>query len=150
MRVISKLSIVTMLGIFVLTSVAHAGGAIEVLKSSGCGCCIIWVKHLEAEGFKVETRDLDMGSLMQVKLKAGLKPGLTSCHTGRIEGYVVEGHVPAREIRRLLAERPHAIGLTVPNMPLGSPGMESGNEKEPYDVLLVNNDGSTEVFASYR
>lgn len=146
----NKLSIVAALGMFLLASAAQAGEAIEVLKTSGCGCCVSWVKYLEGQGFKVKTRNLDMGSMMQVKLKAGLKVDLTSCHTGRIEGYVVEGHVPAREIRRLLANRPDAIGLTVPNMPLGSPGMDAGNEKEPYDVLLVKKDGSTEVFASYK
>ena len=146
----NKLSIAATLGMFLLASAAQAGESIEVLKTSGCGCCVSWVKHLEGQGFKVKTRNLDMGSLMQVKLKAGLKVGLTSCHTGRIEGYVVEGHVPAREIRRLLSERPAAIGLTVPNMPLGSPGMDFGSEKEPYEVLLVNKDGSTRVFASYQ
>jgi len=88
---------------------------------------------------------------MQKKLGAGLKPALTSCHTGIVEGYVIEGHVPAREIDRLLAERPDAIGLTVPNMPYGSPGMgEPGPDADPYDVLLVRRDGSTELFASYR
>jgi hypothetical protein len=84
------------------------------------------------------------------KREVGLKPEQSSCHTGQIAGYVVEGHVPAREIRRLLSERPDAVGLTVPDMPLGSPGMESGDDRDPYDVLLVRRDGTTEVFASYR
>jgi hypothetical protein len=126
-----------------------AGESILVLKTLGCGCCLGWVEHLEEAGFVVETRDLAMGGLMQEKLAAGLKPGLTSCHTGKIAGYVVEGHVPAREIQRLLAERPDAIGLTIPNMPVGSPGMEYGDKVDPYEVLLVRRDGKTEVYAKY-
>ena len=90
-----------------------------------------------------------MGELMQEKLAAGLRPGLTSCHTGKVGGYVVEGHVPAREVQRLLAEHPDAIGLTVPNMPVGSPGMEYGGTTDPFDVLLVRRDGTTEVYAEY-
>jgi len=90
-----------------------------------------------------------MGDLMQLKLKSGLKVGQTSCHTAKIRDYVIEGHVPVREIERLLRERPAGfVGLAVPNMPLGSPGMEYG-EKEAYDVLLVRSDGGTEIYASY-
>jgi hypothetical protein len=89
-----------------------------------------------------------MGELMQRKLAAGLKPGLTSCRTGFVGGYVVEGHVPAREVRRLLAERPEAVGLAVPDMPLGSPGMEA-DKTEPYDVLLVHWNGSPQIYARY-
>ena len=106
---------------------------------------------MEENGFETEIRNLPMADLMQVKTEAGLKPGLTSCHTGKIDGYVIEGHVPARDVQRLLAERPDAIGLTVPDMPYGSPGMgEAGPDADPYDVLLVKRDGTTEVFASYR
>ncbi len=123
---------------------------LEVMSTNGCGCCIAWTKHLEKNGYTAEIENLPMADLMQVKIKAGLKPGQTACHTARIEGYVIEGHVPAREIDRLLAERPDAIGLAAPGMPYGSPGMgEPGPDAEPYDVLLVRRDGSTEVFASY-
>ncbi|WP_437344281.1 DUF411 domain-containing protein [Mesorhizobium marinum] len=102
-------------------------------------------------GFTVAEIDLSAAALDAAKAEAGLKPGQTSCHTARIDGYVVEGHVPAREVRRLLAERPDAIGLTVPDMPYGSPGMgEAGADADPYDVLLVRRDGTTEVYASYR
>lgn len=128
---------------------ALANQAIQVMKTSSCGCCIGWVKHLESHGFSVRSRDVPMATLMQEKAAAGLRPELTSCHTARIGRYVVEGHVPAREVKRLLIERPDAIGLAVPDMPLGSPGMEAA-ESEPYDVLLVRRDGSTTVFASYR
>ena len=124
------------------------GDSILVLKTSGCGCCVGWIEHLEQAGFIVESKDLPNGLLMQEKYAAGLKPGLTACHTGKIDGYVVEGHVPAAEIRRLLNERPDAIGLAVPNMPVGSPGMEFGTP-EPYDVLLVHRDGTSTVYARY-
>jgi hypothetical protein len=133
----------------VTVSAAHAGQTISVLKTSGCGCCLAWIKYLERSGFVVEARNVAMGDLMQTKLDAGLKPELAACHTARIEGYVVEGHVPVREIRRLLDERPDAIGLAVPGMPVGSPGMEA-DKGEPYQVLLVRKDGSTEVFAQYQ
>ena len=134
-----------------LPGVASAAQTIEVLSTSGCGCWISWARHMEENGFETEIRNLPMADLMQVKTEAGLKPGLTSCHTGKIDGYVIEGHVPARDVQRLLAERPDAIGLTVPDMPYGSPGMgEAGPDADPYDVLLVKRDGTTEVFASYR
>lgn len=128
---------------------AQAGQAISVLKTSGCGCCLAWIKYLERSGFVVEARNVAMGDLMRAKLDAGLKPELAACHTARIEGYIVEGHVPVQEIRRLLNERPDAIGLAIPGMPLGSPGMET-DKGEPYQVLLVHRDGSTEVFAQYQ
>lgn len=92
---------------------------------------------------------MTMGNLTQFKLKNGIGPKTASCHTARIENYTIEGHVPAREIRRLLTERPDAIGLSVPGMPLGSPGMDFGDDREAFDVLLIRHDGSTETFASY-
>lgn len=121
----------------------------DVVKSESCGCCGLWLRHIEAHGFKPTARNVALGELARIKARAGLKPDLQSCHTGQIEGYVIEGHVPAQDIKRLLAEKPDAIGLTVPGMPLGSPGMESGDRREPYDVLLVRRDGSTEVFSRY-
>jgi hypothetical protein len=136
--------------LFISAGAASAATGIEVLSTSGCGCCVGWVRHLEENGYVTDVKHLAMGELMQRKLVLGLRPGLTSCHTAVIDGYVVEGHVPAREVARLLAERPDAIGLVVPDMPYGSPGMgEPGPDAEPYDVLLLRNDGSTEVFASY-
>ena len=138
-----------LLGGLALSPAGAVGESIMVLKTSGCGCCLGWIEHLKRAGFSVDAKDLPMGALMQEKLAAGLKPGLTSCHTGKVAGYVVEGHVPAREIQRLLAERPDAIGLSVPNMPLGSPGMDFGGKTEPYEVLLVRRDGTSEVYAEY-
>ena len=129
---------------------AFAGEAVEVLKSASCGCCIAWGEHMRGNGFDVTERNLSTAELMAAKTRAGLKEGQTSCHTAHVGGYVIEGHVPASEVRRLLSERPDAIGLSVPDMPYGSPGMgEPGPDADPYDVLLLKRDGSTEVYASY-
>ncbi|MEE2951490.1 MAG: DUF411 domain-containing protein [Pseudomonadota bacterium] len=135
-------------GVFaLLSSSALAAESVKMFSTSGCGCCIGWMKHLEEAGFEVDNENLAMADLYAKKMGAGLKPGQTSCHTGFVGGYVVEGHVPAAEVRRLLAERPDAIGLAVPNMPAGSPGM--GTSDEPYDVLLVARDGTSTVYATY-
>ena len=129
-----------------ISQAALAAGSLEVLKSASCGCCVAWGKHMREAGFTVTERDLNAA-----KVEEGLKPGQTSCHTARIDGYVIEGHVPARDVARLLKERPDAIGLTVPDMPYGSPGMgEAGDDADPYDVLLVERDGTTEVYQTYR
>lgn len=123
---------------------------VEVWKSPTCGCCNDWIKHLEANGFQV--KGYDKGNIaMRKELGMPIKYG--SCHTAKVNGYVIEGHVPAREIHRLLKERPNALGLSVPDMPIGSPGMdgpEYGGQVDPYDVLLVQKNGSATVFASYK
>ena len=121
----------------------------SVKKTASCGCCQIWVDYLIAAGFKVKTENMVMGQLMKFKLDHGIKPQHASCHTGRIASYTIEGHVPMREIERLLREKPNAIGLSVPGMPIGSPGMEVGSQRDAYDVLLIKKDGSSEVFAHY-
>lgn len=131
----------------VLATSALAAPSVDVFSTSGCGCCIGWIKHMEKAGFEVSNKNLAMADLWAKKIEAGLKQGQTSCHTGFVGGYVVEGHVPAAEVTRLLAEKPDAVGLAVPDMPAGSPGM--GESDEPYDVLLVLKDGSTRTFASY-
>jgi hypothetical protein len=128
---------------------AVAQTAMTIVSGEGCGCCREWVKHLEASGFKPSITYVDPNALNQLKHDAGLKPDQTSCHTGKIGGYVIEGHVPAKEIARLLREKPEALGLTVPGMPYGSPGMGPASEAEPYQVLLVKKDGSTSIYASY-
>lgn len=118
---------------------------VTVWHSPSCGCCHLWAKHIEAAGFSVrlkETEDLD-----PVKKDHGVRSELASCHTARVGGYTIEGHVPAQDIRRLLAEKPDAIGLTAPGMPASAPGMDVG--AEPYDVLLMRKDGTTEVFARH-
>jgi len=122
----------------------------QVWKSPACGCCKDWIAILQREGFTVQTFD-DGNNAARERL--GLPARYGSCHTARIGGYALEGHVPVREIRRLLAERPDAIGLAVPGMPVGSPGMDGpqyGGRREPYDVLLVHRDGSSRVYASYK
>ena len=122
---------------------------IEVFKTATCGCCHDWIAHLKDAGFAVTAQDLEYDALADLKQAAGVQEGLVSCHTGRIAGYVIEGHVPAADIRRLLVERPEAIGLSVPGMPIGSPGMGPEDQREAYDVILIGRDGATMVFASY-
>lgn len=122
----------------------------QVWKSPTCGCCKDWIAILEREGLKVQA--IDEGNTA-ARARLGLPMKYGSCHTGLIGGYVVEGHVPVREIRRLLAEKPDAVGIAVPGMPVGSPGMdgpEYGGRRDAYDVVLVRRDGSATVWASYR
>ena len=123
---------------------------VEVWKDPDCGCCQDWVKHLRANGFAVKVND---GGNSEMRAKLGIPPKLSSCHTGLVGGYAIEGHVPAKDIRRLLQEKPQAIGLSVPGMPVGSPGMDQpiyGKRRDPYDVLLVTPSGETRVYASYN
>jgi len=121
---------------------------IHVYKSPTCGCCTDWVTHLEDNGFEVEVSEVD--NVTPVKIEAGLTPALASCHTAFINDYVIEGHVPADDIKRLLSQAPQARGLSVPGMPAGSPGMEMGDRKDPYQVLLFNANGQTRVFAEHN
>jgi hypothetical protein len=118
----------------------------EVFKSPDCGCCSEWVEHLRANGFTVTTRDVP--DVPAARRALGMPARYGSCHTARIGNYLVEGHVPAADIHRLLKEKPKAVGLAAPGMPLGSPGMESPRP-QPYDTLLVQSDGSATVFAKH-
>jgi hypothetical protein len=127
----------------------NASPVIEVWKSTTCECCGNWVKHLEANGFTVKVSAASPSMLDKVKKEAGISDKLASCHTAKIDGYVIEGHVPAPDIKRLVAEKPDAIGLTVPGMVAGSPGMEQAGKSDAYKVLLVKKDGTTEVFSNY-
>ena len=120
---------------------------IEVFKTPTCGCCSSWVDHLSAAGFTVEVNDV--ADTAPVRKRLGLPDRFGGCHTGVVGGYVVEGHVPAEDIKRMLAMKPAGIGLAVPGMPLGSPGMEVGDRKEPFDVILVDRAGRGSVFARY-
>ena len=137
-----------------LPGAAAAAGAeaplVTVTKSPTCGCCADWVAHMREAGFEVEVEDVSQGTLYRLKARLGLTPELASCHTATVGGYVVEGHVPAEDVRRLLAERPEARGLAVPGMPVGSPGMEIGDRRDPYDTLLIGRDGGTSIFARHR
>jgi len=129
-----------------LASMAASAASLEVYKSPTCGCCIKWVEHMRENGFDVKVHETQ--NLQPIKEKAGLRAGLGSCHTAFIDGYTIEGHVPAKEVKRLLEERPEAVGLTVPAMPIGSPGMEMGDRHDPYQVLLFDDKG-TKVYAQY-
>lgn len=145
----------------VLASVAMASPAaaatgairkpvVQVWKGPACGCCKDWIAHLQANGFEVHASD---AGNTDARKRLGIDSRYGSCHTGLVGGYAIEGHVPAREIHRLLRERPKAVGLAVPGMPIGSPGMdgpEYGGRKDAYDVLLVLKDGSATVYQTYR
>lgn len=117
--------------------------AVTVYKSPTCGCCGNWVDHLEANGYEVTTVETE--DLSPVKAEHGVRPEYASCHTALVEGYVIEGHVPADVIDRLLRERPDVAGLTVPGMPMGSPGME-GPRRDPYNVLTFDAAGNTTIY----
>ena len=125
---------------------------VEIWKSPTCGCCGEWIKHLEANGFM--TRVNLIPDTAPVRKRVGFDEKHGSCHTALVQGYALEGHVPAREVKRLLKERPAGVvGIAVPGMPLGSPGMDLpsyGGRKMPYDVLLVKRDGTSQVYQSYR
>lgn len=125
---------------------ASAADAVDVYKSPYCGCCEQWVEHLQQAGFAVRTHDVN--DVPAARQRLGMPERLGSCHTAKVAGYVVEGHVPAADIQRLLKEKPKAIGLAVPSMPPGSPGMESP-KPVPYNTLLVQAGGATTVFAKH-
>lgn len=115
-----------------------------VYKTATCGCCNGWIEHLEAAGFTVDARDTR--DLMVVKRDAGVPTQLSSCHTAIVDGYVVEGHIPAEHVKSLLADRPDVAGIAVPGMPIGSPGMEGANP-QPYQVYSFTRDGQAAVYA---
>lgn len=125
---------------------------VEVWKSPTCGCCGEWIKHLQANGFATKTHLVP--DTAPVRRRVGFDEKFGSCHTALVGGYALEGHVPAREIKRLLKEKPAGVvGIAVPGMPLGSPGMDLpsyGGRKMPYDVVLVKRDGTSSVYQSYR
>ena len=139
-----------LLGLATLGGVPTAVAAddeVVMYKDPNCGCCGKWAEHMRTHGFKVkEVATTQMG---QVKGEAGVPQALGSCHTAKVGGYVVEGHVPAADVRRMLTEKPAIAGISAPGMPMGSPGMEMGDHKDRYDVLLLAADGTTSVFASH-
>ena len=122
---------------------------IHVMKDPNCGCCGAWIEILQRDGFDVSTETSFGTALSRYKMDNGIPAKMASCHTAKIEGYMIEGHVPTADIRRLLRERPDAVGLSVPGMPYGSPGMGPEERREAYDVFLIRQDGRTEVFTSY-
>ena len=139
----------TILFLALITSSVFAmeGKTMTVYKSPFCGCCAKWIDIMKSKGFEVKT--IETNEVNTIKQKAGLQAGQTSCHTAFVDGYVVEGHVDYSAVKKMLVEKPNIIGITVPGMPVGSPGMEQGNTKQAYDVLYVNKDGSTGVYESH-
>ena len=156
MNVLNRRSaIVAALGLLGTAGLTRAADqpTVEVWKSPTCGCCKDWVTHMESHGFTVRVHDTGNTTMRQ---RLGLPQHLGSCHTALVGGYVVEGHVPAEDVKRLLKEKPTALGLTVPGMPVGSPGMDGpayGGRRDPYDVLLVSGRGdaaTTKVWRAVR
>jgi hypothetical protein len=133
-----------------IAGLAQSAPAIHVMKDPNCGCCKAWMNILAEEGFAVTSEDGFGSLLIRYKLDNGVPQKMMSCHTAKVDGYVIEGHVPPADIHRLLAERPDAVGLAVPDMPFGSPGMGPQDRREAYDVFLIRRDGGTEVFHSYK
>jgi hypothetical protein len=122
---------------------------IHVVKNPQCGCCNAWIKILTDQDFNVTTENSSGSLLTEFKIESGIPKDMMSCHTAKVGGYFIEGHVPVSDIRRVIAERPDALGLAVPAMPYGSPGMGPEEERDAYDVFIVRTDGSTEVFQHY-
>jgi hypothetical protein len=133
----------------VVRSGAQKAPAIQVYKDPTCGCCALWVEHLRKAGFTATVTDVE--DMTAMKNKHGVPPRARSCHTGVVGNYVIEGHVPAEDVLRLLKQRPAVAGLAVPGMPIGSPGMEvAGMKPQAYDVLAFDKAGQTTVFASHN
>ena len=126
-----------------------ANRTVLVYKSPTCGCCTLWTEHLRANGFQVEAQNVSDARLLALEQEAGIGDDLASCHTAKVGGYVVEGHVPATDIQRLLKERPPVTGIAVPGMPLGSPGMEQGGRRDSFKVIAFSKGGRRSVFASH-
>lgn len=146
-RFLGSLVAAPMAAWLVLPAAVNAGQLVEVWKDSTCGCCKDWIALLRKAGFTVTAHD---SGNVSARAKAGIARQYGSCHTALVEGYAIEGHVPVREIQRILKERPDAIGLAVPGMVVGSPGMEQGGRVDPYTVLLLHRDGGTSSYAKYR
>ena len=143
---LSRRALLTATPAFVLLPVSVRAEAAVFYRNPGCGCCHIWSEKMKAAGFAITL--VDSYALAAEQAKLGVPEELQDCHAGLLEGYVISGHVPPGDVKRLLAERPKGVGLAVPGMPVGSPGMEGG-KNEPYAVLLFQTDGTTSSFATY-
>lgn len=139
-------TLIILLSLMASSNLALAAERVDVFKSPYCGCCGKWVEHMRKAGFDVVTTDVSDVSVAR-KL-GGMPDRFGSCHTAKVGGYIVEGHVPAADVQRLLKEKPKAVGLAAPGMPQGAPGMET-NHPQPYDTLLIQADGSSKVFANH-
>jgi hypothetical protein len=152
-RILTFTLLTAVLGIAIATSAQTKAPATStkmvVYKTASCGCCKMWVDYMKKNGFDVEAKDVSSDEVRAVSKAAGLKEDGTSCHTAKVGNYIVEGHVPAEDIQRMLKEQPAIAGIAAPGMPQGSPGMEQGS-KEPYDVITFTKDGKTAVYAKHR
>lgn len=144
-----KTQITTLLAPLALIACAQAASAkvIEVAKSPYCGCCTAWIEHMREAGFTVQVTDVEDVTPLATEL--GVPVELRSCHTAKVEGYAIEGHVPAEDVKRLIEQKPDALGLAVPGMPIGSPGMEHSGRSDRYQVVLIARDGKHTVFATH-
>lgn len=152
-RSVTRRGLLLALGALPLVSLAknEPKTFVEVWKDPGCGCCKDWIKHLEADGFAVKMNETSNPAAIRAKL--GIPQQMGSCHTALVNGYAIEGHVPAEDIRRLLREKPHAVGLAAPGMPVGAPGMDGPayqGRRDPYQVLLVLRNGDSRLFAMHN
>ena len=141
-----RIFLIALLFLLPINAFANQLPKATVWKSPYCGCCGKWIDHMKAAGFQVETRNVEQ--MQSIKRQAGIPEKLESCHTAVIGGYLIEGHVPAADIKRLLAEKRKTRGLAVPGMPSGSPGMENG-EHDPYEVVTFDKKGTTSVFSKH-
>ncbi len=156
MKLIKGVVILAMVGIFYWLPIAGNAQAsvwdkkeVTVYRSPSCSCCGNWIKHMENHGFKI-AYDLKTENMEAIKQHFNVPQQLESCHTAIIDNYVMEGHVPADDIKRFIAQSPKQTGLSVPGMPWGTPGMEMGNKKQPFDVVSFDRDRQIKVFQEYR
>ena len=140
----------TLTAILMPKALAASTYQLQVFRTENCGCCGKWVEAMSEHGLDLKVQIVDDDTLWTIKNQLEIPPDLSSCHTALVENYFVEGHVPASDIQQLLNERPKARGLCVPGMPIGSPGMEMGAQKEPFETLLVLNDWKTVVFNQHN
>jgi hypothetical protein len=134
--------------LFIATSIfAMEGKTMTVYKSPYCGCCEKWINIMKSKDFDVKT--IETNSVNEVKKRVGLQAGQTSCHTAIVDGYFIEGHVDYNAVQKMLNEKPDILGISVPGMPIGSPGMEQGNMKQAYNIIYINKDGSSGVYEKH-
>lgn len=126
---------------------AMEGKEMTVYKSPYCGCCTKWIDIMKEKGFKVKT--IMSNNMNEIKANVGITPKTASCHTALVDGYVIEGHVNYSAVKKMLTQKPNIVGITVPGMPIGSPGMEQGNMKQAYNILAIKNDGSTDIYEKH-
>ncbi|MCC7125595.1 MAG: DUF411 domain-containing protein [Acidobacteria bacterium] len=129
---------------------AGALPAVMVYKSATCGCCSKWMEHMRGAGFTVDHKDVSDAQLTALSMQSGVTDNVASCHTAHVDGYTVVGHVPADDVKKMLKEKPKVLGIAVPGMPMGSPGMEQGGMKQPYDTVTFVKGGKTAVYVSHR